>query len=122
MSGEEVVLDSNVLIDLLKGDAAVREAIRGLRTRVSFITEVEVLSWPSSTARDMELITALLSQSVVIPFSPSIKAVTIQLRRTTKLKLPDCFVAAAAMVAEVPLITRDKGFKKIVHLIEVRLV
>jgi hypothetical protein len=122
MSGEEVVLDSNVLIDLLKGDAAVRETIRGLRTRVSFITEVELLSWPGSTGRDMDLMTALLVQSMVMPFDPSIKAVTIQLRRTTKLKLPDCFVAAAAIVADVPLITRDKGFKKIAHLLEVRLV
>jgi hypothetical protein len=57
----------------------------------------------------LELLSTLLGQSVVMPFDPSIKAVTIHLRRTTKLKLPDCFVAAAAIVADVPLITRDKG-------------
>ena len=122
MNGEGVVVDSNVLIDLLKGDPAARDAIRGLRTMVSFITEVEVLAWPKSTQDDIAILSVLLGQSIIVPYGPSIKAVTIQLRRTTKMKLPDCFVAATAVVREVPLITRDKGFKKVAHLIEVRMV
>ena len=122
MNGEGVVVDSNVLIDLLKGNPCVRDAVRGKSTMVSFITEVEVLAWPRSTADDMELMSDLLGQSVIVPFDISIEAVTIGLRRTIKMKLPDCFIAATAIVGEVPLITRDKGFNKVAHLIELRIV
>jgi len=44
------------------------------------------------------------------------------LKRTFKLKLPDAVIAATAKHLNAPLITRDKGFQKIAHLIEVRLV
>lgn len=122
MSGESVVVDTNVLIDLLKGAPAAREAIRGLSTMISFITEVEVLAWPKATEEDLDLMNVLIGQSVVVPFGSLVKAETIRLRRNTKMKLPDCFVAATAIVRGAPLITRDKGFKKVAHLIEVRLV
>ena len=122
MNGEGVVVDSNVLIDLLKGDEAARDAIRGLSTLVSFITEVEVLAWPKSTPADMVNMSILLGQTIIVPYGPSIKTATINLRRTTKMKLPDCFVAATALVSGAPLITRDKGFKKVAHLVELRLI
>lgn len=44
------------------------------------------------------------------------------LKRTYKLKLPDAVIAATAKNLNIPLLTRDKGFNKIAHLIEVRLI
>lgn len=42
--------------------------------------------------------------------------------RTTKLKTPDAVIAATAKHLNAPLLTRDKDFRKVAQLIEVRMV
>ena len=49
-------------------------------------------------------------------FSQPIKERTILLRRKYGTKLPDSIVAATAIECELPLVTADKGFKKIEEL------
>jgi hypothetical protein len=44
------------------------------------------------------------------------------IKRSFGLKLPDAVIAATALHLKAPLITRDKGFQKVVELIEVRMV
>jgi len=122
MKVDAYVADSNVLIDLLKGDAKLKELLRGVPIHVSFMTEVEVLAWPKATKDDLRLIRALLSQCIIVDPSPAIKEATVQLRSATKMRIADCFVAATAKVLELPLLTRDQGFKKVSKELKVELL
>lgn len=122
MKADAYVADSNVLIDLLKGDAKLKKLLRGVPIHVSFMTEVEVLAWPKATAADIAEIRALLAQCIIVDPSPGIKEATAELRRATKLRIADCFVAATAKVLEIPLLTRDQGFVKVAKALKVELL
>jgi predicted nucleic acid-binding protein len=122
MKVDAYVADSNVLIDLLKGDARIKKLLRGVPIHVSFMTEVEVLAWPKATKEDLVLIRALLVQCIIVDPSPAIKEATITLRSSSKLRIADCFVAATAQVLELPLLTRDQAFKKVAKELKVELL
>jgi predicted nucleic acid-binding protein len=47
---------------------------------------------------------------------PAIKDITINLRASYKIKLPDAVIAATAIYFDLPLFTMDKGFEKITDL------
>lgn len=122
MKPDAYVADSNVLIDLLKGDPKVKELLRGVPVHISFMTEVEVLAWPKATKADLAEIRALLAQCIIVDPSPGIKEATVMLRSTTKMRIADCFVAATAKVLELPLLTRDQGFSKVAKTLRVELL
>jgi predicted nucleic acid-binding protein len=58
----------------------------------------------------------MLQNCVTIDINNMIKSEVIRLRRSYSLKLPDCIVAATAIYMDLPILTSDKGFKKIVEL------
>ena len=58
----------------------------------------------------------MLENCVIIDINMMIKTEVIRLRRPYSLKLPDCIVAATALYMDLPIITSDKGFKKIEEL------
>ena len=80
---------------------------------ISFITELEVLSFPNLTANDLSQINGLLSKCTIIEPTQDIKDLTIELRKHYKLKLPDAIIAASAQILNLPLITADKDFTKL---------
>ncbi len=45
-----------------------------------------------------------------------VKELTVELRRKYKIKLPDSIIAASAFFQKIPLLTSDKGFKRIEEL------
>jgi predicted nucleic acid-binding protein len=56
-------------------------------------------------------------QSIVIaPLDRRIKNTAISFRRQTRCKLPDSIIAATAIVFESTLMTKDKGWLKVVFL------
>jgi predicted nucleic acid-binding protein len=58
----------------------------------------------------------MLESCIIIDINNKIKSEIIRLRRAYSLKLPDCIVAATAIYMDLPIITSDKGFKKIEEL------
>lgn len=58
----------------------------------------------------------MLENCVIIDINNRIKSEVIRLRRNYSLKLPDCIVAATALYVDLPIITSDKGFKKVEEL------
>ncbi len=83
---------------------------------MSVITEIELLSWPHITAREIKLLENMLSMFTVVELNRYVKAEAIKIRRKHKLKLPDVLVAASAISCDVPLFTFDKGFRKVTEL------
>lgn len=122
MSGERVVVDSSALVDLAAGDKAVARALDGLEVYISIITAIEFLSWPKLTDASLPIARAVLDQCATENIGTSIRDNSAIIKRTFKLKLPDAVIAATALHLNAPLVTRDKDFKQIAHLIEVRIV
>jgi predicted nucleic acid-binding protein len=112
MSGNKFVLDTNTVINYLNdkitlpdgGDNGDAEFF------ISVITELELFSKPAITPGEESKISGFLNDNVtVVNIDPLIKNETIAIRRATKIKLPDCIIAATSIVLEATLLTHDTG-------------
>ena len=83
---------------------------------ISIITEIELLSFPSLTDKDVENIRCALTNFKIIELTSIVKTETIKIRKKTKLKLPDSIIVATAIINEAILVTSDK---KILNLTQV---
>ena len=113
MSGNRLFVDTNILIYLLQGEAEIQEMLHGKVVMMSFITEMELLSFPKITAREQKLIRDLINDCQVVELNEDIKLQAVALRKKHKLKLPDAIVAASSEYFNVPLLTADQDFSKI---------
>ena len=115
MNGIDFIADTNEIIYLLSGKPYMLP-YGDSNLGVSVITEMELLSFPRITTLELFNLKNLLSDCQNIPLSTAIKDRAILVRRTYGTKLPDSIVAATAIELGIPLITADKGFKKITEL------
>jgi predicted nucleic acid-binding protein len=122
MNGERIVLDTSALVDYAKGAPDIRAFIEGADIHISVITEIEFMAWPGTKEERIPEARSFLSEFSSSGIGDAIRDYAAWIRRTYKLKLPDAVIAATAKHLKAPLVTRDKGFKKIAHLIEVQLV
>lgn len=113
MSGDSIVADTSLIINLFNGVTEVQELITGRSLFISIISEIEVLSFPNITISDKALLKQFLSECYIIDIEPAIKDITIEIRSKYKVKLPDAIIAATAMYFDLPLFTMDKGFTRI---------
>lgn len=113
MSGIEYLLDTNMVIGLLKNHApaaALAENV-GLtldKAGVSQISRMELLGYPGLTDAEERAIRAFLSMCRIIPLDERIEAEAIRLRRNGKFKLPDAIIAASAVINQARLLTLDQ--------------
>jgi predicted nucleic acid-binding protein len=84
------------------------------KPQISIITEIELLSWPKISRVEIGNISEFLSNFESIGLTEEIKIVTIQLRKSTGLKIPDAVIAATALTHSIPLLTNNlKDFEKV---------
>lgn len=109
-----LVLDTNIVIYLLNGDGAIADLLNDKLIAISIVTEMELLSYPIS--KDQErIIRNFISECQVVEINHIVKERAIFLRRKFKVKLPDAIVAATADYLNVPLLTADSDFGKLVE-------
>ena len=123
MSGIEWLLDTNMVIGLLKGhDAAIKLAeARGLaldRAAVSQITRMELLGFPELADEEESSIQAFLNACWVVLLDETIEEQAIRLRRSGMFKLPDAIIAATALMLNAQLLTLDQGMSQALGRIE----
>lgn len=116
MNGNKLFLDTNIVLYFLKGAPEVVELISDKDWVVSVITEIELLSFPHLTAENEQQIKNLLQDCTILDLKQEVKELTVDLRRKYKIKLPDSIIAASAFFQKIPLLTSDKGFKRIEEL------
>lgn len=116
MSGDSIVIDTSLIINLFNGVAEVQELIVNRNLFVSVISEIEVLSFPNITDSERELLKSFLSECYMVDIESAIKDITIKIRAKFKTKLPDAVIAATAIYFDLPLFTMDKCFEKIADL------
>ena len=107
-----IVLDTNAVIFLAaKGNLipdALREYLQEADLFVSVITEIELFAKPNLPFGEAEKLRSVLSDEIsVVELTGAVKKETIALRQDTKIKLPDCIVAATAIILNVVLLTDD---------------
>jgi len=113
MTESRFVLDTNAVIFLTTGDneaaAELKDKLKEADLFISVISEIELLSKPKMAADEEENLRAFLSErTIIIDLTEDVKNETIALRRSVKLRLPDCIVAATAIVLDSVLLTADK--------------
>ena len=116
MNGSRIFVDTNILLYFLNGDQEVIDMISDKDVVISFISELELLSFPRLNNNTEKTIKGLLKNCVIIDINPEIKDLTIELRKKSKLKLPDSIIAATAYYNKLPLLTADKQFRSLEEL------
>lgn len=113
MNGISVMIDTNIAIALLNGDEKLAEMFEGKDVRISFITELELLCKPGLKVSEKKEIQAFIDDCTVLEINSSIKEITISIRQSGKIKLPDAIIAATSIFWNLPFFTRDEDFKNI---------
>ena len=113
MSGIEFLLDTNVVIGLLKGHApaialAEQQGLQLDKSAVSQITRMELLGYPQLTDEEDHAIRSFFAACHVRVIDDRVEAQAIRLRRSGLFKLPDAIVAATAITHSLRLLTLDQ--------------
>ena len=120
MSGAKLLLDTNIVIGLLKDHPPAVLLVQAsgfalAEAAVSQITRMELLSYPAMTAAEEQAIQTLLQAVTVIAIDRDVEKQAVALRRQHNVKLPDAIIAATAMVNNLQLITLDKALLQTVQ-------
>jgi len=116
MSGDSIFLDTNVILYLLNGDKTLAEIIHEKQVFISFISEIELLSYKGISSKERVAVKKFIDDCTVIDVNSRIKELSIDIRRTNAIKLPDAVIASSASYLNIPLLTADKNFKKVKDL------
>lgn len=113
MSGNSLLIDTNIIIYILAGRSELAAHIEGRKVFVSFISELEALSYPGLSVDDVRNVQTFISRCSVVGLSEGLKRDTIRLRKAHRMKLPDAIVGATATTLGIPLLTADKRFERL---------
>ncbi len=115
MNDDKILVDTNIFISLLNRHPKISDFL-SKKWWFSFITEIELLGKPGITRHETKIIEELLSICTKVPHGEDINKITITLKQKYSLKTPDAIIAASSIYLQLPLLTFDKGIKKIEEL------
>ncbi|MEB2783432.1 hypothetical protein [Algoriphagus persicinus] len=81
MSGNSLLLDTNIILYLLSGDRTVADFLNDKTVFVSFVTELELLGYDGLEPEGKLIVENLLEDSTIIDINSEIKKVVIELRK-----------------------------------------
>lgn len=113
MSGNKIIIDTNIVIYFLLGHREVEKYFYDFDPAFSFISELELLSEKDLYPAEQDAVKILLSKQVIWGYLPAMKDIVIDIRSKKRLKLPDAIVAATASYFDIPLVSSDKSFRNI---------
>ena len=74
---------------------------------------MELCAYHDDNPPSLQILNSFLESVSVINIDEKVKINAIRIRKNAKLKLPDSIIAASALAYKLPLISADKGRKKI---------
>jgi hypothetical protein len=118
MNGINWLLDTNIVIGLLKQQSAAIELVESQKielskSAISQITRMELLGFPGLMDEEERAILSFLQNCQVLFVEKAVEQVAIQLRRQGSCKLPDAIIVATAQVHQLTLLTLDVRLEKI---------
>lgn len=103
----DAVFDTNILIDYLIGrDEAQQEFDRYPRRAISIITWME-LQVGSQSAGEADVIDLFLREFRVIDITRQVARRALEIRRRTRVRLPDAIIWATAQLESAVVVTRN---------------
>ena len=113
---QRYLIDTNIIIYHLNGmpEASMFIDNNFKKISISFVTYIEVLSFTFEN-KEIELeVKKFLNLLKIIKMNNDIIEKTIDIRKKTKIKLPDAIIAATAEIENITLVTRNiKDFKSL---------
>jgi predicted nucleic acid-binding protein len=103
------LLDTNFIIYALNA----RAKLPLLAYFYSPITKIELLAYTKLTQHDYNAINTLLSRMTCIDCDAAVIDATIDIRRTSGLKLPDSLICATVITSGATLVTNDDRLHKV---------
>jgi predicted nucleic acid-binding protein len=103
----DAIFDTNILIDYLTGrDEARLEFDRYSRRGISIVTWME-LQIGARSDDEADVIDLFLREFRIIEISRSVARRAVEIRRGTRVRLPDAIIWATAQLESAPLVTRN---------------
>lgn len=101
---KKYLLDTNAII------YALNEGFRFPKGEylISIISEIELLSYSGLTSAEEQVLKNAIKNFITIDLNNKVKNKTIDIRKKTKLKLPDSIIVSSAIEYNAVLITSDK--------------
>jgi tRNA(fMet)-specific endonuclease VapC len=109
-----VIFDTNILIELYRGNLAVKEDVERLKADIFYISSITVAEFMAGAKdkTDFKRIEKQLSKYTQIPINAEITEIFIELFRSLTLShrpaIPDTLIAATALYYHLPLYTLNK--------------
>ena len=112
-------MDSNAVIEFLggalppKGSRWLEQLVDNQSHCLSVINRIELLSYNGNPS-EMQVVADFIGESNVLLLAEEVVLKTIEIRKQTKIKLPDAILAATALVHKLTLVSRNTGdFKNV---------
>ena len=115
MNGNNLLLDTNIIIYALKGLTDVRPYFDS-KPYISEVTEIEILGVKDILREEILIREIAIEFCSILPLTNKIKRKVIEIKRKMKIPIPDAIIAATAIEEGFTLVTADKGFKRIKEL------
>jgi predicted nucleic acid-binding protein len=108
----KAVFDTNILVDYLNGVGKARKELKRYPEKlISVVTQIEVLVGVEGD--EEAAVRSFLSTFEVRELSKDIAEVAVQIRKETRMKVPDAVVYATAKVESCLIISRNtKDFRE----------
>ena len=116
MSGTNVVFDTCAVIKLLNRQYDLLTLginIDEARLLTSVIVRMELLAKPNLPVNEERSILEFLNDLTVVPLDEAVERKAVEIRRATSTKLPDCIIAATAILLNATLLTDDDDLLKL---------
>lgn len=111
MNGIKYLLDTNIILGIIKGNPNVGAELKGLDLKncaYSSVTRMELLGFPAITTNEIKIISSLLKQMTQLSINRATEDTTISLKQRHRIKLPDALILATAINHQIELLTLDK--------------
>ena len=103
-----ILLDTNIVIYFLKGEMnVVQNASKAENIAIFFITEIELNCYDVLPEESGKIRSFLKQIEIFYPDSTTVKH-TINIRKSTRLKLPDAIICAQSRQHDYVLFSNDK--------------
>lgn len=117
MNGDGYLLDTNILIGLLKDHPPALDALARTEGNAvlaySGVTRMELLGYPHLRTDEARVIGELLDELEYLPLIRAVEDRVINLRRHHRIKLPDAVIAATALERGYGLVTLDEALARV---------